>query len=152
MFSFGERRLVKQKFDLHRMFLNRSYVLMLVNYVHTLCVSRCLMDCTHAGNSMLSYNASNQDSTKHDLSNIWLWPISKTRVGAVKYSFHTTGTQKELTISALMDFVVTVTQFVWLWVAFMIFVSVRKCNLVSQKKTFTDVRKRRKCIIDVGLT
>ena len=66
-------------------------------------------------------------------------------------SFYTTGTQKKLIVSALMDFVVTATQFLRLSDAFIIFVSVRKYNLVSQTKTLTEDRKREKWMNYVDL-
>ena len=56
--------------------------------------------------------------------------------------FRTTGTQKKMNILALMVFVVTVTHFLRLWFAFINLVSVRKCNLVSPMKKFTEVRKK----------
>ena len=58
-------------------------------------------------------------------------------------SFYTTGTQKQLIVSAFMDFVVYATQFLRLSDAFIIFVSVRKYNHVSRTETLTEDRKKR---------
>ena len=126
---------------------------MLVNSVHTPCVSRCPLDCTHDGNSMLTWNGSNQDPLQYDSLNICLGPISKTRVRIAKSSFYSI-----LIVSALMDFVVTKTQSLRLRATFIIFASVADEDIVKGQKKgngkFTSVLLAREEIFhrtDVGM-
>ena len=101
---------------------NDCKVLMLVNSIHTLFVSWCLLDCTHAGNSMMSYSDSNQDPTRQDRSNIWIWPNSKIRVRVANYRvFAEQELRSNLLLPAWKHFVVPVRKVLRPWVVFMIF-------------------------------
>ena len=79
---------------------------------------------------MLIYIVSNRDPTKHDLSRIWSWPFSRFHVQNVRLKVFTQQEHSgKLTALVLMDFLVTVLQFLKLWDASISSANVKKVNV-----------------------
>ena len=128
-----------------KVFENHSQVSVLVNSIHTPNASRFLLDWTHAAKSTLIYKGSNQDPTKQNPLNIWSWPVPKACVRTAKEKdFTKRKLRKKMIVLELMAFLVTVTQRLRLWVAFILFLSVRKYNSVSLMSTLPKDKKQEK--------